>query len=164
MACAALLMLGASASAEVFKSVDKDGRVIYSDKPSADAAPVPLGRTNTLPGVETGNAPRDNSVVSGAPYSGVAILDPADGATVTNPGGNFSVQFEIMPALRDGDTVQLLLDGQPAGSLSGTSIQLEGVLRGEHTLELLIIDPDGRFVARADLVSITLIRPNPNPF
>jgi hypothetical protein len=161
-ACAVVLLLAHPVLAQVYKSVDKDGRVIYSDQPSPGAEAVPLGHTNRVPTVETAAPPApDQPTSSGPPYTRIAIVEPAEGATITNPGGNFSVQFVLEPALRDGDTVQLLVDGQPAGTVSGTGIQLVGVLRGEHTLELVVVDPRGRFAARAELVHITLIRPNP---
>jgi hypothetical protein len=163
-ACAVMLLLAHPVLAQVYKSVDKDGRVIFSDQPSPGAEQVPLGQTNRIPTVDTAAPPApEEPTSSGPPYTRIAIVEPVDGATITNPGGNFVVQFVLEPALRDGDTLQLLVDGQPTGTISDASIQLEGMLRGEHTLELVVFDARGRFAARAEPVHITLIRPNPKP-
>lgn len=164
VACAALLLFTHTATAQVYKTVDAEGRVIYTDRPAPGAEQVPLSEVNSMPAAEPTAPPTRKEPTSNAsPYTNIAILEPVDGATVTNPGGNFSVQLALEPALRDGDTLQLLVDGQPAGTISGSSAQLEGVLRGEHTLELIVIDSNGDVVARANPVRITLFRPNPGP-
>jgi hypothetical protein len=160
VACATLLLFTHTVTAQVYKTVDAEGRVIYTDRPSPGAEQVPLGQVNSMPKAEPTAPPaRAKPTAGGPPYTSIAILEPADGATVTNPGGNFSVQFALEPALRDGDTLQLLVDGQSAGTISGSNVQLEGVLRGEHTLELIVIDSSGGVAARASPVRITLIRP-----
>jgi hypothetical protein len=78
-----------------------------------------------------------------APYR-VTIGNPGDDATVYSDTGEMTVQVAVTPDLAGGDSVELLVDGEPAG-LPTTSLDfpLTGMARGQHMLQARIIDATG---------------------
>lgn len=78
-------------------------------------------------------------------YNVIAVTKPADGSTVFNNVGDVDVTVVVSPALRAdaGDQIVLLVDGRRAAEQSATHFQLSGIVRGEHTLEALVVDASG---------------------
>ncbi|MGP1677714.1 MAG: hypothetical protein ACTS6J_11215 [Burkholderiales bacterium] len=78
-------------------------------------------------------------------YDAILVVQPANDATVFDNGGNVDVTVAISPALRTdaGDRITLLLDRRPTLVHSATQFKLNGVARGEHTLEARVTDGRG---------------------
>ncbi len=81
-------------------------------------------------------------------YTSIAIVQPANEATVFDNAGKVEVKVALSPApdLDAGDRIALLLDGQQAALQSATQFRLSGVVRGEHRLEARIVDGNGNTV------------------
>lgn len=81
-------------------------------------------------------------------YESVAIVKPANEATVFDNSGNVTVKVTVAPFLRidAGDRIVLLLDGAPAPGQRDTRFELSGVTRGTHTLQAVITDSRGNTV------------------
>jgi hypothetical protein len=160
-----VLLLAALASADsssdqIYKTVDKDGKVIFSDQPAPQAEPVNVGRTNSMqPPAATGTpadtAPTEPTAVV---YESVEITSPADGGTVTNPSGNILVLFTLAPALREGDSTRLLIDGMPPGMPAEGGLLAPTTSRGEHRLEVQVLDAAGTVLATSAPVYVTVFR------
>jgi Domain of unknown function (DUF4124) len=158
---AAAILAAGTVCADIYKSVDKDGNVVFSDQPARDAEPVKLGPTNAMqapadaapraePGPGTGDA---------APfYQALDITSPADGSTVNNPGGNVLVLFGLSPPLREGDSTRLLIDGTPGGMPAEGGLLAPGTSRGEHTLEVQVLDAGGTVLRTSAPVRVTVFR------
>jgi hypothetical protein len=160
----ALLPVEAAQATEVYRSIDKDGQVIYSDRPGNGAEPVKVKPVNTLPELQKPPSPEATQESAGPGeasivYTKVAITSPQQGAIITNAGGSFLVSLVLEPQLRAGDTALLLLDGQPAGAPGDGGITVVGVSRGEHALQLQVTDAAGKVVASSEVVLITMYRP-----
>ena len=150
----------AQAQAEVYKSRDAQGNVIFSDKSSGSAEAVKLPPTNTIPEVAApqGQAPSAAPVGAAGGYT-LAIVSPVDGQTVFSATATLDVGVSVAPALQPGHSLRLLLDGAPAGIPQLGSITLEGLSQGTHTLELQVLDADGELVQSSGTVSVHLQRP-----
>lgn len=166
-ACFAAALLATVARAEIYRTVDKDGRVIYTDRPSDGAQTVEVGPTNTMqemaprPAEEpAADAPQDTGP---AGYERIAITEPASGATVSNAAGNILVRYALRPALRKGDRVRLLVNGQPTGAPAEGGLLASGMARGEHSLTIQVLDPSGMVLGTSAPVGVTLVRPPPRP-
>jgi ABC-type glycerol-3-phosphate transport system substrate-binding protein len=74
----------------------------------------------------------------------VSIVNPADQSTVFSDTGEMTVQASVSPALANGDSLELLVDGQSAGP-PGISLDfaLSGMARGEHLIQARVIDATG---------------------
>ena len=81
-------------------------------------------------------------------YTSIAIVQPANAATIFDNAGNVAVKVALSPApdLDAGDRIALTLDGQQVALRSTTQFRLSAVVRGEHRLEARIVDRDGNTV------------------
>ena len=78
----------------------------------------------------------------------VAIVSPADLATVFNDSGDFQVRTTVTPDLAAGDRLEFLVDGNPIGPPSPIlELPLYGIPRGEHVLLARVIDASGNVAA-----------------
>lgn len=165
LACALLLSAPFAATQErVYKSRDAQGNVIFSDQsPGAGAEAVTVPRTNTMREVATpppAAAPTPDATPAAAfsGYDTLAIRTPADGTTVTNPGGFVEVGIALSPQLQPGHSLRLLLDGAPAGLPQMGSMTLEGLSQGAHTLQVQVMDAEGTVVQNSGAISVHVNR------
>ncbi len=91
-------------------------------------------------------------LVSAASAVDIEVFKPKNQETVHNNSGNVSV--EIMALLDPGHTIRLLIDGDRAAPDSrDLTFRLQGVERGEHTLQALVLDRRGHVVKRSQPVT-----------
>ena len=94
-----------------------------------------------------------------APYASARITAPADGEGLRANSGDFVVQARIEPELRQGHRLRLLLDGNAQGTAqSASAFPLTGIERGEHQLQLQIVDADGSIVFEGEPSTFHLLR------
>jgi len=150
----------AQSSGTVFRSVDEQGRVIFSDRPSDDAETVNVHPANTMRVAPS--EPRTISAQEAPPavtgYAALRINAPPHDSLVRSNLGEIAVAIHIEPALQAGHRMQLLLDGSVAGEPDSGSWLLEGVAPGSHILQLQILDQDGQIIFRSDSSTVHLQR------
>jgi hypothetical protein len=167
-------LLASGASAEVYKWVDEQGNTHYADRPPTEVPvkPVELPGLSTfasrpLPAAaEEEAAQPDAASEAFAGYTRVAITAPEDDTAVRANDQRVAVSVAVEPPLQESHRMVILLDGEPAGEpYAGTELQLNGVLRGTHTLQARIIGAQGEMLAESAVISFTLrqitIRPSP---
>ncbi|NLO81102.1 MAG: DUF4124 domain-containing protein [Xanthomonadaceae bacterium] len=165
----ALALLPLPAWSQVYKWQDESGRWHYSDSPRPGAVEL------DLPPIQTYQAPPSerqlqalsrSSAEQSAPepeisYARVEFAAPGPEATIRNAIGEVGVVLVLEPGLREGHTVRLLLDGQPAAEpVASTAFTLMNVDRGAHQLSAEILDARGRVVARAGPQVFYMHRPS----
>jgi hypothetical protein len=141
----------AAAATKIYKIVDRDGNVVFTDQPpseAADAAEVELRSGNSFEATPLEPEPWIVDAANGdesgpAPYTRATIVAPANDESVRDNAGNVTVSVSVAPALRAGDQVRLLLDGLPHGTSRGLEFTLSNVDRGTHTLAVEVIDSSG---------------------
>jgi hypothetical protein len=153
--------IGTAVHADIYKTVDKDGKVVFSDQPAGNAEPVRLGPTNSMQAPTGARAQEDGAPVDedAAPlYESLDITSPANGGTVNNPAGNVLVLFQLSPALREGHSTRLLIDGTPGGMPAEGGLLAPGNARGEHRFEVQVVDAAGVVLRTSAPVHITVFR------
>ena len=165
---ATLLLASTAAWSQIYKTTDEDGNVIFTDSPPADTGDnvesIETGHTNSIPPPEARPdlAPRERSSSSqdtAVSYS-VSITNPAEGTTIPMGPGNFSVSASTTPALRDGETLQLIVSGTPWQEPQARGQwNLTDIRRGEHDLVVTRMDSEGAEIAASDAVRILVLRP-----
>jgi len=175
----ALLLVPGFASAVVCKTVDADGVVSYEDLPAAECpqavklpdysryAPRAVEQPRPARSTATGSAVRFER------YTSINILQPEAGGTVRSNDGKVPVSIALEPALQQGHSVRLLLDGQAiSGGFDALAIELSGVERGTHSLQASVVDLGGQRLIESSTVRFTLrkmglndpgSRPEPTP-
>jgi hypothetical protein len=86
-------------------------------------------------------------------YTGLAIVQPAGEETLHSNEGRLLVQVDVEPALADGDELVVLLDGEPVARAAITTFEFAGVERGEHEVEVQIVDANGNAVVASQPVT-----------
>jgi hypothetical protein len=152
------LLIPALASGQVYKWVDSDGKVHYSDRPVAGAETIGVPARKARP-------PKDNpraGQASPGPYAQFEIVAPVDNVTVRDPDGNVQVGLVLEPGLMDGHRLQILTDGAPAGGeIPGTQLRISGLALGSHQLQAQILDAGGTPIASSSVVHFHLLSPAP---
>ena len=158
-----LLAMPLMVSAQVYKSVDKDGNVVFSDTPpkggDSPVEKVELGTTNSTPPPRHVDRPEPVAEKEKVEVS-VKIVDPAHDTTIAiGYAGNFVVQAEVSPPLGNGASAQLLIDDEPQGGPQPhTSWALANVYRGSHVLTVAITDASGKSLAVSPPITVHVLR------
>jgi hypothetical protein len=141
-----------AAATEMWRWVDENGVVHFSDRPRPGAERVDMrpAQTFTAPEIEprrpaVAEPEQDGEEPATARYNRLAILSPDDGETLWNIAGELTIQVDVDPALRSNHGFLVYLNGQRVGSPhSEPSFTIGDVTRGEHTLRVAIVDERGR--------------------
>ena len=154
-------LLPALAAAGVYKWVEPDGTVHYSDtpQPGAEEVHVPPPQTYT-PAPYTPITSRPEAPAAPAEYSQMAITAPEAEANLWDNTGAIPVSFSLEPALKTerGHQLVVLLDGQAQARIKGTSTTLENVERGSHTLQGQVTDATGNVLISSPAITVHLHR------
>ncbi|RYV02938.1 DUF4124 domain-containing protein [Shewanella sp. OPT22] len=149
-----------SAVATVYKWVDKDGKVHYSDVPRKGAEVVkPNPRTeNTFKFVAPLMPKKQPKKETIGTEINVKITSPTDQQTIRDNRGNFTVTSSTSVP-KHGLNYLLIMDGKPvAGPQRHGSFSLSNVDRGEHKLRVSLVDRDNKAIATSEVVTIYLHR------
>lgn len=157
----ALLLCAAAAHAQVYKWVDEDGVVHYSDQPVPGAELVTLPKrssSNSVPATrQRSTEPRSAAAAATAPasktpetvsYTALSVTAPVAEETLWNIGGVLNVSLALQPALQPGHRLRLYFDGEPR-EIRSLNFQLEEVWRGEHNLQAEVLDETGKTLIRS---------------
>lgn len=137
----------------VYESKDKAGPV-FSDRPSPGAVPVDVTPQNVI-STPTPKAPPPQAP-EGTPaptYRRLVITRPAEQDMVHSNTGAFGISASLSPPLRPNDRVRVLIDGNLVPTVfRSTNIRITDQdwqaaalgNTGEHTLQLAVVDPDGK--------------------
>lgn len=169
---AALLLSWAStAVAQIYKTVDADGNVVFTDvPPNNPSGAVELKEYNTYEALQPTNptvrlspdpdSDRQTPAREPVSYSKIAIVGPASDETLRRNDGNVSVTVESEPAVdrQSGHEYQVLLDGTIAARGNGTTFLLENTDRGTHQLTVQVIDQGGKILGQSSPVTFHLLR------
>lgn len=139
-------------AATVYRWVDADGVVHWSDRPVAGSTSVELPAAQGYRPV----APKSGNSLSGstaapADYTGLLVTAPTDGADLVAADGLVQCTAQLTPRLAAGDTLWFELDGQRYDTYGSASMSLP-VPRGEHTLRALVLAADSRVRLASDPV------------
>ncbi|SFI03886.1 DUF4124 domain-containing protein [Modicisalibacter xianhensis] len=178
----ALLPWAGLEAATVYRYVDEQGNVVFSDRPRANSERIKLEPLTVVPSLDV-KAPAASTTPSdqaeqvprrrtgesrpGAPfmpYSSFRIASPQDEATLqTGYGGNVQVELDIDPDLRQDHRVRLLVDGEISQSAMHTkAFMLTNLDRGEHILQAELLDASGQVRHRSAPVTLYVHRASVN--
>jgi len=144
----------AASAAPAWTWVDAEGTRHYSDRPVPGAEQVELAGAQAIGSSgRTARAARGTGDATGAPgeaYQAIEVVSPAEQETLWNIGTALPVQVRFQPALQTGHRYDLLLDGQRRNvNTSNARVTLPDVFRGEHSLQVVVIDSAGKELARS---------------
>ena len=146
-----------AASGRIYRTVDENGNVVFTDVPPREDEPaeqVVIETPNTFAS-EDAVPEADAWVVEDADeepfsYNTLSIASPPDDEPLRENAGNVTIVANVNPKLQPGHIMRLLLDGGVAREGPQTSFQLTDVDRGTHKVVLEIVDRDGTVLKRSD--------------
>lgn len=156
-----LLLYATGGAAEIYRTVDKNGNVIFSDKPTEDSEKIQLKETTTIKSLNTESsspATTPSTKEKIIPYKSITITAPADDETIRENAGNVSVKVAVDPMLQPGDEVVVYLDGEEKMKRAGGAFNLENIDRGTHQIRASVKDQDGHIVISSKSTTFYLHR------
>ena len=163
----ALLSASLSAPAgEIYRHVDADGNVTYSDEPmDDDSQPMDLAPLPEVSLPDGSNRSRQststrNEEKSAGPYDRVVINRPEHDSAFWRGGGTVNIQAGSEPSLNRRHAYELEFDGERERRSRTGTFTLQNVDRGTHSIRVHIIDADGDTIESSETVRFTLHRPS----
>ena len=153
---------------EIYKTVDANGNVVFTDIAPVDrsgqpaAQPVTVEPVNSYqppsaPVSQQGDAPPQSDEVGY--YEQVDVISPAEDETIRDNSGNVQIQIAISPRLRGDHRLMLILDGADIGLEAVNGVfELSNVDRGTHTAAGRVLDRQGNTVVESSPVTFNLMR------
>lgn len=163
----ALLALSAAcyAIAEVYRVINADGTVTYTDNPPAGdptVEPMDLPTINTQPGLQMPSMTKKADLKEEEEFAGynqIRIVSPAPGATIPPGYEQIPVKVSTIPGLQQGHLIQLMSNGQPYGSPSSrTTFSISPLIRGEHSIQAKILDSNNDIVGQSGTTTVHVKR------
>lgn len=150
---------------DVYRQVDEDGNVTFTDEPddNAERIQVKPATTVTMPKPETVERQleeEDEEVGDQDAYDAVSFQAPEDDQAFNSGSGDVEFRVSSEPGLRDGHRFEITLDGQPVGQTRSGSVTVNNVFRGTHNAGVNVINQDGERVFTGDSISFTVHRPS----
>ena len=148
-------------TAGVYKRVNPDGSVEFTDKPEEiGEKPIEVSPPSSYspPPPPRPAAPAAATKKADVSYESVSISSPAHDATIRDNEGNISVSVSVKPGLQTGHSFILMMDGKEAGKGPQNSFQLKNVDRGSHNFSVQVIDGTGKIMVQSKSVTVHLHR------
>lgn len=143
----------------VYKSVDKDGKTVFTDMPPADrpSEPVTVKSPNKISLTSGDGGERKNDRDVAKKYTSLVITEPQNDAYFGQEVQAVTLSATAQPRMQEGHTAVLYYDGNPVGdgSLYYTVTELE---RGTHTVVAKIFDAQGKLLIESDPVQFHVRR------
>jgi Domain of unknown function (DUF4124) len=162
-----VLSVGAAAD-QIYRTVDANGNVVFTDVPPVNREGQPDGEKVTVepaniyePPVVATPTQASTTTSTGAPsyYSELVIVDPVDDATVRENAGEVLIQAVTTPTLRSDHRMLLVFDGAPTEVEAVDGVfELSNVDRGTHTAAARVVNSDDVVLIESAPVTFHLLR------
>ncbi|MFO7530456.1 MAG: DUF4124 domain-containing protein [Marinobacter sp.] len=160
-----LVLLSAPALGEVYRHVDAQGNVTFSDEPieGGETVEVKPVTTVTLPKPQTVRETeklREEVKREGAVYESVSFVQPQNEQAFQSGSGDVRFEVTSTPGLQAGHKYEVTLDGQPVAQTSSGSVVVNNIFRGTHEALVHIVDENGVQVKTGSPITFTVHRPS----
>ncbi len=152
-----------SVSEDIYKTISKDGTILYSDKAPLDNSPaeiVTLKNNNSVPAVRPIRKIQhlnEKKTLSAA----VEIVTPEHQDVISMGPGDFKVVVSAVPALSFGEELELILDDKPLSGQRENVWNLKNIARGTHQLQVIRKYESGEISHKSSKIEILVLRPLP---
>ncbi|TQV68179.1 DUF4124 domain-containing protein [Exilibacterium tricleocarpae] len=164
---AVLSWLPLPGQAQVYKTVDENGNVVYTDNPRAvegeQPKPVKLPAINTQPppaviprtGAGTGDAEDESQLPTRYQLS---VSSPTDGTFVPPGQRDLTVTATLEPPLSSEHRLEVMLNGKTVAQEAAATITLKEITRGSHSLQVRVVNRQGKVLGISKPVTVHVRR------
>ena len=166
---AGCMLCGGQWAAEVYKTVDDNGNVVYTDRPPAEnAQPMELPGLSVIEAIRPASGDRAETAAAGEQgdqeavtsirelrrgYRDFALVSPVAEETYWGTGGQVPLAWETRYQLQPGMKVVFYVDGEARQSTTAEAITVDRLERGAHTAYAELLDARNRKIATAKPVT-----------
>lgn len=158
-----LIALSLPAQAAVYRQVDAQGNVTFTDEPGSGAEEIQVKpvTTVTLPKPEAVQEQlQQQDSEQQDTYERVGFSFPGNDEAFHSGSGDIDFQVQSSPALRRGHKFEVTLDGQPVGQTTSGTVSVQNVDRGTHRASVHVINQAGQRIQSGESVTFTIHRPS----
>jgi len=156
----------ALATTVIYKWVDENGVVHYSDQPHPNAQKLEVEGVQTYSSKSAGvrapaSSESETPAQAGPAYRGCAVAQPLDQQSLPNAESVF-IRVQTDPPVRRGDQVFITMDGNAlnGGAATGMSWNVTPIDRGAHTVQAQVKDPSGETLCQTPPVTFYVHQPS----
>lgn len=163
---APLVAAAADEGEKIYRTVDEDGNVVYTDTPpSEDAEPVKLDPVTTVPAFRGDDTAAGSGQQNDTPpvpvYDGIRVTYPTVNQAIRHNGGEVPFEVVLQPAgieLAEGHRIEIVVDGSVMGTGRPPTVTAGPINRGPHDAFARVVDAGGNVLARSAAVNFFLLR------
>ena len=157
---------GVSVATTLYRWVDAQGVVHYSDTPHEGAQVIQISGAQTYHGASAAPTPGVTAAQPAGkkpePYDACSITSPAPDSNLYAPD-SVAVSVQVSPALHDGDQLTVQVDGrQLQGAEGAQSFVIPEPERGDHSISAQVRSPEGVTLCYAPPVTFSVTKPSVN--
>jgi hypothetical protein len=157
MATMAMLLVGTTVHAEIYRMVDGQGNVTFTDTPVKGAQRMQLPPLSIVPGLTPEQIAQANGQTAAAEPSRVlsyrlSVVAPKANQTFIKPNDTIEIGAVTQPQLANGDRVVILFNGKPLGEGNSAAVPTESLDRGEHRVVVQVVSGAGRVMTSEERV------------
>lgn len=158
-----LFLLPWVCSAEIFKSVDADGNVVYTDAPDSRAKEFIPPSMNAIPMPKPEPAKEVEKKAEPAGYTSLKVTSPTAEQVIRSNPGILNIQLLSKPKLKTDHFYSVFVDGHMVVRKSNrASIQIPDINRGEHKVYAVVRDAKGKVLKKSNSVTFHMKRQSVN--
>lgn len=161
-----------AAETTIYKEIDHEGATLFTDKPSGHSTTVTLPEPNIVK-IPTSKAQAtvanegidvdlnsEHSNQYALTVTSIEINNPKNEQTFINPQAPIPIDIESAPAteMPEGYSIQVAMDEKIIKPDENAPLSIPAPERGAHTLEAMVLDPNGAVVATSQKVTIYVKR------
>lgn len=163
----ALVAASSAASAQIYKTVDANGNVVFTDiapvdrsgQPAPQPVAVPPMNTYEPPAVPAAQPNTQSAPVTPSYYSQLEVISPGEDETIRDNAGDIQIEVAISPPLRADHRLLLVLDGTATEVEAVNGVfELTNVDRGTHTAGARAVDRQGNVLIESNPATFNLMR------
>ncbi|GJM04848.1 MAG: penicillin-binding protein [marine bacterium B5-7] len=155
-----LIVVPVAYAKTVYKTVDAEGNIVFSDVPSEGAEEIKIKEAQAI------NPPKARSFKLSPPedsltkfqYTKLAITSPENDSTIHGGEGNVSITVVLEPELTENDVMALFMDGIEIRSGRDSQFLLENVDRGTHSIYVVVKNEVDKALKRSAKVTFHVRR------
>lgn len=151
-----LLAVAATVEAEVWRVVDGQGRVTFTDTPPDNAERVEISPLNVLPAVPAAR----QAAAPVAVYRSLVLEGVSQNALLKDPE-SLTVSASPFPSLQAGHAIVLIHNGAVIGGEGASSATVEDPAAGAHVFSAQVRDGRGQVLITSPSVTVLVERENP---